>query len=303
MIWLVGNKGMLGSEIAACMAREKFDFTGSDRNVDITSAAAIWSFAQGKSIQWIVNCAAYTAVDKAESEPDRAGQLNIEGPRNLGELAGKTGAGIVHISTDYVFSGNGRQPYREDDPVEPTGVYGRTKAQGEAELRNVCDRWIILRTAWLYGKNGSNFVYTMLRLMREREELGVVTDQRGSPTWTADLAHAIVDIVREPPVRAGVYHFAGLGETSWFDFALEIHRLGRKKGILDRDCTIRPLTTDQYPTAARRPAYSVLSTDKVSRDFGIVARSWKESLADFFDDAFADANGFERISTPVFKKP
>lgn len=302
MIWLVGNKGMLGSEVASCMDRAKLEAVGSDRNIDITSAAEIRSFVVGKDIRWIVNCAAHTAVDKAEVEPELAAQLNVAGPRNLGELARDIGAGIIHISTDYVFSGEGTHPYHEDDPVGPTGVYGRTKAQGEAELRRVCDRWIILRTAWLYGKQGSNFVSTMLRLMKQKEEVGVVSDQRGSPTWAADLARAIALIIGSPRLQFGVYHFAGLGETTWYEFAVEIQRLGREKGILTRDCRVRPITSEQYPAAARRPAYSVLSTDKIARDFGIRSRPWKESLADFFDDAFADA-GFQRIGTPVPKNP
>jgi dTDP-4-dehydrorhamnose reductase len=139
--------------------------------------------------------------------------------------------------------------------------------------------------------------------MREKEALGVVKDQRGSPTWAADLAHAIVDMLRAPGSVFGVYHFTGFGETNWYDFAREIHRLGREKGILERDCELRPIPASEYPTAARRPAYSVLSTEKITRDYGIVARPWKESLADFFNDAFADANGFERIGKPALKNP
>ncbi len=300
MIWLVGIRGMLGAEVAARMDIEGCEYAGSDRDVDITSTNAIWSFARGKDIQWIVNCAAYTAVDRAESEPELAERLNVAGPRNLGILAREVGAGIVHISTDYVFSGEGTRPYREDDPVGPTGVYGRTKAEGEAALRQACDRSLILRTAWLYGKHGSNFVYTMLRLMREKEDLGIVADQRGSPTWAADLARAIV-IALGAPSRFGAYHFSGFGETNWYEFALAIHRLGREKGILERECRLRPLTTSEYPTLARRPAYSVLSTDKIARDYGIAARPWKAALADFFEDAFSDLKGFERIGMQTMK--
>ena len=303
MIWLVGNKGMLGSELS-----EKFNGIGlpcveTDREVDITSIKAIRTFAEGKGLRWIVNCAAYTAVDKAEAEPELAQALNVKGPRNLALLARDLRASIVHISTDYVFSGDGTRPYRENDPVEPTGVYGRAKAEGEAALLDACERSIVLRTSWLYGKHGPNFVYTMLRLMRQKDELGIVADQRGGPTWAADLARAIVHILRAPRSQFGVYHFTGLGETSWYEFALEIHRRGRERGILERDCNLRALTTAEYPTASRRPAYSVLSTEKIGRDYGIIARPWKESLEDFFDDAFADTNGFERIGMQMMKGP
>jgi dTDP-4-dehydrorhamnose reductase len=302
VIWLVGSLGMLGSEVAARMDTAGWEFAKSDRDVDISSIEAIRSFARGKDIKWIVNCAAYTAVDKAESEPELAARLNVAGPRNLGVLAREVGAGIVHLSTDYVFSGEETRPYREEDPSGPTGVYGPTKAEGEAALQEECDRSIILRTAWLYGKQGSNFVYTILRLMREKEEVGIVADQRGSPTWAADLARTIVYVLMASSPRFGVYHFAGLGETSWFEFARSIQELGRKTGILERECRLRPLTTSEYPTAARRPAYSVLSTDKIARDYGIRARPWRESLQDFFQDAFSDARGFERIGMQMVKR-
>jgi len=303
MIWLVGNKGMLGSELSEKLDAIGFPWVGTDREVDIASTQAIRSFAVAKNIQWIVNCAAYTAVDKAEAEPELAQALNVEGPRNLALLARDLGASIIHLSTDYIFSGDCTRPYREDDPVEPTGVYGRAKAEGEAALLDACERSIVLRTSWLYGKHGPNFVYTMLRLMRQKDELGIVADQRGGPTWAADLARAIVHILEAPRTQFGVYHFTGLGEASWYEFALEIHRLGRERGILERDCKLRALTTAEYPTAARRPAYSVLSTDKIARGYGIIARPWKESLEDFFDDAFADTNGFERIGMQMMKGP
>ena len=294
---------MLGSEIAERLDKIGVPWFGTDREADITSFAAIHGFAKGKEIRWIVNCAAYTAVDKAEAEPRLAHAINVEGPRNLALLAREIGAGIVHISTDYVFSGDGTRPYREDDPVGPTGVYGHTKADGETAVQEAHERSIILRTAWLYGKRGGNFVYTMLRLMRQKDEVGIVCDQHGSPTWTADLARAIVAMLKAPRPVFGVYHFTGLGETNWYEFALEIYRSGREKGILDRDCRLRSITTAEYPTAARRPAYSVLSLAKIAKDYGIVSRPWKDSLADFLDDAFADANGFERIGVQVKTGP
>jgi len=192
MIWIIGNRGMLGQELAEQLAARGIANVGSDREVSILDPEALRHFAQGVQkdtpIKAIVNCAAYTAVDRAEDEAELAHALNAEGPGNIAELARSVGARFLHISTDYVFSGAASQPYREDDPIGPTGVYGRTKAEGETRVREACPDAVIIRTAWLYGKYGPNFVATMLRLMRERTELGVVADQRGTPTWARDLA-------------------------------------------------------------------------------------------------------------------
>ena len=224
MIWLIGNKGMLGTELAGALAVSALEFAGSDREVDILDPAAIQAFAKGKKVEWIVNCAAYTAVEKAEDEVELCTRLNAHGPENIARAAGKLGAKLVHISTDYVFDGSGTRPYVEDDPVAPIGVYGRTKAEGEARLRAACTRHVIVRTAWLYGKHGPNFVHTMLRAMREKEKIGVVADQRGTPTYAADLAAAIVTIIRAPRPVFGTFHFTDLGETSWYEFAVAIQR-------------------------------------------------------------------------------
>jgi len=278
MIWIVGNNGMLGKELTEALDRAGLPAVGSDREVDIADPAALAAFTAGKDISWIVNCAAYTAVDKAEDEGELAARLNAQGPENLARLAADSGAAILHISTDYVFSGDAAAPYGEDDPVAPTGVYGATKAAGEEKVRQACVRSVILRTAWLYGRHGPNFVATMLRLMAEREKISVVADQRGSPTWAGDLAAAIVAVLGASQPRYGTYHYSGGGECSWFDFALEIQRQGRRLGLLDRDCVIEPLTTAQYPTKARRPAYSVLCKDKIVADYGVAVPDWRESL-------------------------
>jgi len=288
MYWIVGAKGMLGTELSFLFQREGVAFVGSDREVDILDPAALEAFAAGKGIEGIVNCAAFTAVDRAEDEPDACRELNVEGPRNLAAIADALGACIVHLSTDYVFDGRGTRPYREDDPVGPTGVYGRSKAEGERAVLAACPRSIILRSAWLYGEHGPNFVRTMLRLMSERESIGVVADQRGSPTWAADLARAILTILRSSEKRFGIYHYTDAGQTTWFDFAREIHSLGRARGLLPRDCEIRPLETEQYPTKARRPAYSVLSKEKILHDYGVDLPDWKDSLAAFMDALVRD---------------
>jgi dTDP-4-dehydrorhamnose reductase len=278
VIWLIGDKGMLGSEVAQRLDETRLSWVGSDRDIDITDIRALRAFSEGKSIDWIVNCAAYTAVDKAEDEPVLCAALNCEGPAHIGALASEIGAAVMHISTDYVFDGTGNRPYREDDPVSPLGVYGATKAQGETALREACARSCILRTAWLYGQHGKNFVSTILRLMEERSEISVVADQRGTPTNAADLANALVTILKSKNIVYGTYHYANSGETTWYEFACAIHDAGRRAGILERDCNIRPLTTEQYPAKVRRPAYSTLSKDKIRRVFGIVPPPWRESL-------------------------
>lgn len=288
MIWLIGNKGMLGTELSRLFERKNIPYIGTDRDVSILDMTALREFVKDKKIAWIVNCAAYTAVDKAEDEVELCHALNAQGPENLGTLAREIGARVLHISTDYVFSGlpileHGKpRPYREDDPTGPTGAYGRTKEAGERLLMAAAPNSVIVRTAWLYGQHGNNFVFTMLRLMKEREAIGVVADQRGSPTWAYDLASAMLHLINLPEEKLipGIYHYTNEGETTWYDFAREIYRLGRAEGLLERDCIINPLSTDQYPTKARRPAYSVLSKEKI-KALGVKVPQWQESLEQF----------------------
>lgn len=286
MIWIIGNKGMLGRELSELLTAQGIEHVGSDREVSILDPEALSAFAndvqrEGRRISAIVNCAAYTAVDKAEDEPELAFALNAIGPEHIARLAKSLGARFIHISTDYVFDGKASRPYREDDPTGPTGVYGKTKAEGERRVIAACPEAIILRTAWLYGKHGPNFVYTMLRLMRERTELGVVADQRGTPTWARDLATAIIVILGKELPAPGIYHFTNEGETTWYEFAREIYVQARTLGLLPHDVTIRPLTTDQYPTKAKRPAYSVLSKQKIKRTFDLSIPEWRDSLIKF----------------------
>jgi dTDP-4-dehydrorhamnose reductase len=281
VIWLVGREGMLGTEVAAALLDAGLEFSGSGREVDISDPAAIAAFAQGRSLSWIVNCAAYTDVDKAEAEPEAAMRINADGPGNLAAFATSVGARILHVSTDYVFDGTLSRPYLEDDPIGPIGLYGRSKAEGEARARAACPAHVIVRTAWLYGASGPSFVVTMLRLMKERERIGVVADQRGTPTSAADLARAIATIVGSAAPVFGTFHYANLGETTWYEFALEIKRLGLELGILDRDCRIDALTTDQYPRKAKRPGYSVLSKEKIKNAYGLDIPKWEESLERF----------------------
>ena len=281
-VWIIGNRGMLGQEVSQVLEKLGIPAVGSDQEVSILDLEALRAFARERLIPqspgprpladslscpplnmvkpsdggerhfsspaphiWIVNCAAYTAVDKAEDEPDRCFALNAEGPRNIGRMAEELGAGLIHISTDYVFDGKGirdasgnLRPYREEDPVAPIGVYARSKAEGETAVLNTCSRAVVLRTAWLYGRFGNNFVFTMLRLMKERDAVRVVADQRGTPTWAADLAQAILTVLRAPTQTYGIYHFTNGGECTWYEFACEIHRLGRSLGLLPMDRSI-----------------------------------------------------------------
>jgi dTDP-4-dehydrorhamnose reductase len=284
MIWLVGDKGMLGAELAETFTRKGLDFVGTGHEVDILDTAALADFVVGRDISWIVNCAAYTKVDRAEDEVETCRRLNAEGPANLARLAHSLGARLLHVSTDYVFDGSVERPRLEDEPVAPLGVYGRTKAEGEALVMAEAPDSVIIRTAWLYGRHGPNFVFTMLRLMRENEEVGVVADQRGSPTWARDLANAIVAILGSVSAPPGIYHFTDSGEASRWDFACEIERLGRECGLLGRPCRIKALTTEEYPSRAKRPAFSRLSTEKIEASFRLTPPEWKRSLAAFMEE-------------------
>jgi len=292
VIWLIGNKGMLGTELSKMLETRGVECLGTDRDVNILDPDALTAFTADKDISFIINCAAYTAVDKAEDEEPLAFKLNAEGPGNLATLAVKRHAGLIHISTDYVFDGKAAVPYKEDDPISPIGVYGRTKAEGEKRIQAIDPDAIIIRTAWLYGQYGKNFVSTMLGLMDMKNEISVVADQYGSPTWAHDLAEAICTIADHTVApAAGIYHFTGKGTTTWYEFACEIQRLGLEFGVLTTPCKVKAITTDQYPTKAKRPAYSVLSKDKIRQVFGIQPPGWQDSLRKYFESMYKEKTG------------
>jgi dTDP-4-dehydrorhamnose reductase len=283
MIWVIGDRGMLGSELRERLNRSGIEYIGTDRELDITDNAAISAFASGKRIRWVVNCAAYTAVEKAEDEPLLCRRLNAYGAGNIASVAASIDAKMVQISTDYVFDGSARRPYLEDDPVNPIGTYGRTKAEGELLVLRNCPGSFIIRTAWLYGKHGGNFIYTMLKLMKDRESINVVADQRGSPTWASDLTDAIIRIIESESDKYGIYHYTDEGDISWFDFAVAIRGLAKSSGILTKNCAINPITTEEFPAKVRRPAYSVLSKKKIREVFGISVPDWLSSLRAFME--------------------
>lgn len=277
MIWLIGNKGMLGTELTRVLNQRGLSLVGTDREVDILDPATLEAFASGKDVRWVINCAAYTAVDKAEDEEAFALRLNAEGPGNIARLCARIGVRLIHISTDYVFSGDGTRPYLESDPTDPTGAYGRTKAAGEQAVLSEAPGAIIIRTAWLYGRYGPNFVSTMLRLMGSKDEIGVVADQSGTPTWAFDLSQTLAAITTRSDFSSGIYHFTNAGETTWHGFALEIQHMGTELGLLKNPCRVKALSTAEYPTKTRRPVYSVLSKDKILAA-GIAVPEWKASL-------------------------
>jgi dTDP-4-dehydrorhamnose reductase len=285
-VWIIGNKGMLGTELSKLLEARKIPWVGTDQDVDITDTASLEAFAAGQgALGWIVNCAAYTAVDKAEDDAELCRRLNTGGAANIAETARKTGARLIHISTDYVFNGRGERPYREEDPTDPIGVYGLTKRDGESEVLTRHGASYIIRTAWLYGGYGNNFVRTMLRLMREREAVSVVNDQRGSPTWAYDLAVAAETLMAAADggkdVPYGIYHFTDEGNITWFDFAREIHARGRALGLLTRDCAVNPCTSAEFPAKVTRPAYSVLDKTKIKTALKIAVPAWDKSLGEF----------------------
>jgi dTDP-4-dehydrorhamnose reductase len=232
------------------------------------------NYFEDKTFDTIINCAAYTAVDKAESEEDLANTINHRFVSMLSKIAKKKNITLIHISTDYVFDGNNHRPYIETDPTDPQGVYGRTKCDGENAILEVAPaNCIIIRTSWVYSSFGNNFVNTMLRLGKERDSLGVIFDQVGTPTYARDLAKMILDIL--PQIKNStpeVYHYSNEGVTSWYDFAKAIFELS------DVTCQVNPITTDQYPTPAARPHYSLLDKSKIKNDFGITIPYWRDSL-------------------------
>ena len=274
-ILITGANGQLGNEMRALSAghSEHTYFFTDVQELDICDKEGVKAFVKDNRIDVIVNCAAYTAVDKAEDNADLCDRLNHLAPGYLAEAAESVGAALVQISTDYVFDGTAHTPYTEDTPTCPTSVYGRTKLAGEQEAMGKCSRTMIIRTAWLYSTFGNNFVKTMLRLGRERDSLGVVFDQIGTPTYAADLAAAIFTAIGKGIVP-GIYHFSNEGVCSWYDFTLAIHRLA---GITT--CKVSPLHTAEYPARAPRPHYSVLDKTKLKQTLGIEIPHWEESLA------------------------
>lgn len=273
-ILVTGAYGQLGNEIN----RQKenypdwdFLFTDVD-SLDLTSEDAVRECFSEKQFDFVINCAAYTAVDKAESDFVNAEKVNALAPKFLARYSRKTGTKLIHVSTDYVFAGDACEPYSEDHDVDPQGVYGKTKLDGERFCMEENPDTVIIRTAWLYSAFGNNFVKTMLRLGKERGELGVVFDQVGSPTNAADLALSILTILKGETFIPGIYHYSNEGVASWFDFAKAVFDISGVK------CKVNAVRSDQFPTPARRPNYSVMDKSKIRETYGVKIPYWRDSL-------------------------
>ena len=267
MLLVTGANGQLGNELRLILGDYAI-YVDRDE-LDITDESAVRTFFAGQEFEYVINCAAYTAVDKAEDDFEAADRINRLGPA----LLAKYGRRIIQVSTDYVFDGTAHLPYKEDDVANPTSVYGSTKLAGEEAALAEAETAVVIRTAWLYSSFGANFVKTMRRLGAERDSLGVIFDQIGTPTYAADLASAIVAML--PQIKAGtkeVYHYSNEGVASWYDFACAVMT---ESGL---PCAVRPLETSEYPTRATRPAYSVLNKSKIRRDFGLALPHWRDGL-------------------------
>lgn len=285
MVLVVGHRSMLAQELCPALQRAGFTVQGEGRpRLDLTQETSVQAVLQETRPALCINTAAYTAVDRAESEPCEALAVNRDGVAHLADACHEAGVPLIHISTDYVFNGTASRPYQEQDPTAPLGVYGRSKWAGEEAIRARHREHLIVRTAWLYGHHGTNFVKTMLRLGRERPVLRVVNDQHGCPTWTRDLAGALTSmcqrLVQAPePSLWGTYHYCSAGQTTWYDFARAIFAEASTSAQLMVE-RVEPIPTSAYPTPAQRPAYSVLDCAKLGAAFGITPRPWRDSVHD-----------------------
>jgi len=290
MIAVIGSNGQLGWELVRQGEARGLKILALDYpEIDIRDPASIDDRIVFSKIDLVINAAAYTAVDKAESEPEMAFAVNREGPANLAERCRDSRIPLIHISTDYVFDGTKHGPYVEEDPIAPLGVYGKSKAAGEAEVRQRLPEHLIVRTAWLFGVHGHNFVKAMLRMGREKASLRVVSDQHGCPTFAADLAEAILEVVRQAEknqsMKWGTYHYCGAGKTNWHGFATAIFEIARQYEKFAVK-NVMPISTAEYPTPVKRPANSVLDCSKIGRHFGIRPRPWREGLARMIEQLY-----------------
>lgn len=283
---------MLAHDLLEAMELSGIRAAGLDLpEVDITKPAELRAEIESIAPALVINCAAYTAVDRAEAEQDLAYAVNRDGPANIAEACARMETPLIHISTDYVFDGESDRPYKEADPANPLSVYGRSKYEGEEVIRARLPHHLIFRTAWLYGVHGNNFVKTILKLARSKEELRIVADQRGSPTWTRDFADALVQAAKSvlehrDKVQWGTYHFCSAGQTTWHEFAEEIvAEAGSREPLLVK--RISPIGTQDYPLPAKRPAWSVLDCTKLQETFKIVPPYWKASLSEMMREFYA----------------
>jgi dTDP-4-dehydrorhamnose reductase len=290
---VTGANGQLGQCLADQLKAQNIAHTLLSRQeADINDTVVLEKTITNNGVTAIINAAAYTAVDKAESEPELAQRVNVDGPNALAKLSARFDIPLLHVSTDYVFDGKSKTPYVEADETGPTGVYGQTKLEGELAIQRHASKFIIMRTAWVFSEYGNNFLKTMLRLAKDRDTLGVVNDQIGCPTYAGDIAKALIGIAKqlheleqqgEAESRYGIYHYVGDEAVSWHGFAIAIFEQAQQKGMIKSVPTVNGIGTAAYPTPAKRPAYSVLSTVKLAKDYGLEASDWRLAVAEVIE--------------------
>ena len=287
-IVIIGKSGQLAFELSRELESSEHQVTFLGRNdIDITNASNVEEMLSPLSVDVLINASAYTAVDKAEEDTEACNSINVFAVENLAKFCKANGAFMIHVSTDYVFNGHKGSPYLTDDPIEPQGAYGKSKAEGEKALLEILpDASCLIRTAWVYSSHGNNFVKTMLRLMADKPQLGVIDDQIGTPTWAKGLAEACVSAAENRTI--GVYHWTDEGVASWYDFALAIQELAVEKGLLGKAIPVLPIPSSQYPTPAKRPHYSVLDKQTAREVFASCKPThWRKQLADMLDELSA----------------
>jgi dTDP-4-dehydrorhamnose reductase len=282
-VLVLGGGGQVARAVAACVPPEHSVAVKTRSELDIGDEAAVTAALAESGAEWVVNGAAYTAVDRAEVEPELARAVNETAVGVLGRTAARARVRLLHLSTDFVFDGRSNRAYLPDDPPNPLSVYGATKLGGEQQLMEQGGDAIILRTAWVYASSGRNFALTMLRLLRERDEVRVVADQIGTPTWTSGLAQALWGLI-DAAAAPGIYHWTDLGVASWYDFATAIQDEALERGLLGRAVAVLPITTAEYPTPAQRPAFSVLNSESTRAVSRAPARHWRHNLRMMLDE-------------------
>ncbi|WP_431133071.1 dTDP-4-dehydrorhamnose reductase [Psychroserpens mesophilus] len=273
-ILVTGANGQLATCIRS-LDHSNIDYNFIYKNsseLDIVNIEAVKTLFKSSTINYCINCAAYTAVDTAESDSDKAYDVNVKGSENLAKVCHEFNTTLIHISTDFVFEGSSKKPYNETHSTNPLNIYGSTKLEGEQKIQHHLDKYFILRTSWLYSEFGNNFLKTMLRLSKDRDEIGVVSDQIGTPTYAMDLARVILKIIQTNNTSYGIYHYSNEGVASWYDFALAIFDLNKIK------ITVNPITTQDFPTPAKRPSYSVLDKSKIKKALKVEIPHWTNSL-------------------------
>jgi dTDP-4-dehydrorhamnose reductase len=283
MIWLTGHKGLLGKAISKQLTENSIQFISSGSEINISDLSIIKNFTHEHKISLIINCAAYTNVNLAETEVEEAYKVNSKGIENLGQIAASHKAGIIHFSTDYVYDGKNQTPYLETNPTNPLSIYGKSKLEGEKALLAATNKALIIRISWLYGFNENNFVKKILNNLKQRKALKVINDQFGSPTYAEKLAQQVVKIIKENNLKPGIYHYQDKGKISWFDFAQKIHQIATELKIIKDTPPPEAVDTSYFPTIAIRPEYSVLNTEKIQQELGIEILKWDENLRAYLE--------------------